>query len=692
MKTTKDPLPNIVKLWIFRVLVKLHCNYKLLNHRGFSNTDLPYRIGLGGFADTSPLDIAGARAEIFRIYEKFEAGAPFELPEQLARNIATLGEMVGLNDVESAILGFSIMVATTSELDDCCDLLGQINVNALQNHLSAILDIPFAQVREHLSFDSRLLQSGLIKFNGDGTRTLFHMLLPLSATFASTMINEDIDGMHFLRDLITVSPEATLSKSDYTHLKDQYELLSAHIETALDSGTGVNILLHGIPGTGKSMLARSLAKDLNTKLMEIASEELDGEVLLPDERLQAFKAANFFFKNQRVILLFDECSDIFDRPNMFTIGRSNNKKKAWINKSLENTSVPAIWITNAIDDIDPAYLRRFTMVVEVPIPDVNQRSAIVGKLTAGLDIDASCLSKIVANKHLSPALIAQSAHVVDGLRDKVSISTSKSMEIILNNSLSAQGYSLLSSESAKVNHKIYDPSFINADIDVEKIVNGLSKSKSGRICLFGPAGTGKTNFCHYLGNKIGMDVIVKRASDLMSKYVGGTEKNYAAAFREATDANAILVIDEVDSFLQDRSTVSHSWESSMINEFLTQLESFQGIFFASTNLVKNLDQAALRRFDLKVKFDYLKPHQSVTLLKKYSDHLELNVPSDLDIHRVNSMYNATVGDYAACARQSKFNPFVTTTQFVDALVTTCSLKKDGVKHSLGFVTESVYAH
>lgn len=111
---------------------------------------------------------------------------------------------------------------------------------------------------------------------------------------------------------------------------------------------------------------------------------------------------------------------------------------------------------------------------------------------------------------------------------------------------------------------------------------------SGRLCLYGPPGTGKTAFAHYLAKQLAKPLIIKRASDLLSPYIGETEMAVAAAFNQATKQQAILLIDEVDSFLQDRSKARQSWEVSMVNELLTQLEAFDGVFIASTNLMHNL--------------------------------------------------------------------------------------------------------
>ena len=90
-------------------------------------------------------------------------------------------------------------------------------------------------------------------------------------------------------------------------------------------------------------------------------------------------------------------------------------------------------------------------------------------------------------------------------------------------------------------------------------------------------------------------------------------KTLHEAFKQATDDGALLLIDEVDSFLQDRRNAQQSWEVSQVNELLIQMEMFSGIFIASTNLMDSLDQAALRRFDLKVKFGFLKKDQAESL-------------------------------------------------------------------------------
>ena len=166
--------------------------------------------------------------------------------------------------------------------------------------------------------------------------------------------------------------------------------------------------------------------------------------------------------------------------------------------------------------------------------------------------------------------------------------------------------------------------------------------------------------------------------------MGESEKNIAKAFREAQNDGAVLLIDEVDSFLQDRRGAQHHWEVSEVNEMLTQMESFPGVFVASTNLLEGLDQAALRRFDLKVKFDFLRPEQAWELVRRYCKQLQLPAPQPDLLTRTMRLQRLTPGDFAAVLRQHRFRPIQSPTTLISALEAECAVKEGG-KASIGFL-------
>ena len=137
----------------------------------------------------------------------------------------------------------------------------------------------------------------------------------------------------------------------------------------------------------------------------------------------------------------------------------------------------------------------------------------------------------------------------------------------------------------------------------------------------------------------------KRASDLISPWVGETEQQIAAAFAEARDAESFLVFDEADSLLADRRFAHRSWEVSQVNEMLTWMESHPLPFACTTNFGEHLDPATLRRFIFKVTLDYLAPSQVETAFRGY---FALRPPAGL-----GELSALTPGDFAVVRRKAE---------------------------------------
>jgi transitional endoplasmic reticulum ATPase len=165
----------------------------------------------------------------------------------------------------------------------------------------------------------------------------------------------------------------------------------------------------------------------------------------------------------------------------------------------------------------------------------------------------------------------------------------------------------------------YDLSCIKSDQNMEQFTHQLvnCKNKGFALCMYGPPGTGKSHYGRYLAQKLGKEVLFKRASDLQSMWVGECEKNIAKAFKEAAEKEMVLIIDEGDSFLRDRTKARNSWEISQVNEMLSQMENHPQPFILTTNLMKDLDSASLRRFTFKLKFDYMDTAQARRMFKGY---------------------------------------------------------------------------
>ena len=220
----------------------------------------------------------------------------------------------------------------------------------------------------------------------------------------------------------------------------------------------------------------------------------------------------------------------------------------------------------------------------------------------------------------------------------------------------------------------YNLDYVACNDNIHRISEGLKRSKKGRICCYGPPGTGKTAWAAWLAEELDMPLLLKQGSDLLNRYVGGTEQNIAQAFEQAKADNALLVLDEVDTFLFSREGADRSWERSQVNEMLTQIERFEGLMVVSTNLIEVLDPAALRRFDLKLKFGYLTLPQRLDFAKQQAEILGLPLLSEEDLGQIESLNLLTPGDFAAVARRHQFSPFQKVQDWLSALQGECEVK------------------
>ena len=191
----------------------------------------------------------------------------------------------------------------------------------------------------------------------------------------------------------------------------------------------------------------------------------------------------------------------------------------------------------------------------------------------------------------------------------------------------------------------FDLSLLRSDMDLVTLAERLVERAERRfsICLQGPPGTGKSACVRYLSDRLDLEVLHKRASDLLSPWVGGTEQNIAEAFREALDAKAFLVFDEADSLLADRRHAVRNWEVSQTNEMLTWMESHPPPFACTTNFAERLGPATLRRFVFKVALDYLDEEQARAAFGMF---FGIDTPAAVALPA-----NLTPGDFAVVRRK-----------------------------------------
>ncbi|MDE3954430.1 ATP-binding protein [Glaesserella parasuis] len=596
------------------------------------------------------------------------------------QNIEKLGEILELNEAEKSIFRFVFHLKKEKRMRDLTLYLPNINLSRVIEIVADVLSLSKDDVRKVFSKKQKLFAYGLIEFSRSPDRFDEYLNWGKTLDFDDFLTQPLTEEMLLARcTLPTEKP--TLSLSHFEHIKPTYELMLSHLKWSIDNAKkGTNILIYGLPGTGKTELAGLLSEVLNVSSYTMAYMDEDDDVLGGQRRLENCRLAQRLLQDKSAVIIFDEIEDVF--ASSFMERSVAQENKAWVNQFLENNDVPMIWLSNSVSCIDNAYLRRFDLVFEMPDLPFSHKEKLIRSIV-NEQLSHDYIRHFSQVKALSPAIITRGLTVMKQAYSDCSQQDFAEKTLNwFNQMLKSQGFKKI---EPLVEGKIsYNLDWVACNDDIYKITEGLKRTKRGRICCYGPPGTGKTAWANWLGQELGMSVLICQGSDLLDKYVGGTEKKIAQAFAQAKENNMVLVFDEIDTFLFARENGQRSWERSQVNEMLTQIEKFEGLLVVSTNLMDGLDPAALRRFDLKLHFNYLKPEQAIKFAQEQVNKLSLPDLTDVEQDRIAQLRNLTPGDFAAVARRHRFAPFDNLDEWLKAIKAECEIKQGKVARRIGF--------
>lgn len=602
----------------------------------------------------------------------------------LIQNIEMLGDALALTPADLAVLTFAMVMKTFGIFER---IVTHQNQSVSNRQLARLIETLTGQsaddVIESLRSDSRLIASGMVTIergNADLESKIDVMNILVGTMLMPHKSKEDL-ARHFLRP---ASP-STLTLDAYPHLASDITTLKEYLTNLRERHeSGINILFYGPPGTGKTELVKALAKELGQSLYEINFSDEDGDPISGPARLRAYNFSKRLLEgNHQAMLMFDEIEDVISGGSDFLeilMGSVKESKtnKAWINRTMERNQVPTIWVTNN-QQIDPAYRRRFDYSVYFPVPPSDVRVEIARHHLGEVAPNDDWLRRIASNEQVSPGQyerMAKVARIVGGEARHVVA------ERTLDRSMRLMGQKRQPCRNTL--YTSYTTEFINSDLNVVRLLEGLMRRPNASICLYGPPGTGKSEFARHVADQIHRPLVLRRASDLLDMYVGGTEANIAEMFMEAREREAVLLLDEADSFLQDRRGATRSWEITQVNELLTQMEAFDGVFICTTNLMANLDSASLRRFSIKAQFDYLTPDQSWSMFNAELTRLGGTPDAHLE-PQVRRLAKLTPGDFAVAARQiGLWSASVDANALLEMLKREVSIKGHGT--AIGFVS------
>ncbi|MBS6020764.1 MAG: ATP-binding protein [Haemophilus haemolyticus] len=601
----------------------------------------------------------------YKTLQKSTALLP-ELWKQAYENLVTLAEFLQLNPVEQELLRFAMHLRSEGAMRDLFGYLPKSDLQRTAAIMADLLKQPKNQILSALKKGSKLDAYGLI--DRDYRPNSVHDYLDWGETldfdeFVTQPLNENV----LLKSCTEVAQVPSLQLDDFAHIAGMKEMMLTYLQQALKHHQkGVNLLIYGVPGTGKTEFAGLLAQALGISAYNITYMDSDGDVVKAEQRLNYSRLAQTLLNGKQALLIFDEIEDVFNGSLM---ERSvAQKNKAWTNQLLENNNVPMIWLSNSVSGIDPAFLRRFDLILEMPDLPLKNKSALITQLTEG-KLSPAYVQHFAKVRSLTPAILSRTIRVAKELNTS---NFAETLLMMFNQTLKSQNKPKI--EPLVLGKADYNLDYVACNDNIHRISEGLKRSKKGRICCYGPPGTGKTAWAAWLAEQLDMPLLLKQGSDLLNPYVGGTERNIAQAFEQAKADNALLVLDEVDTFLFSREGANRSWERSQVNEMLTQIERFEGLMVVSTNLIEVLDPAALRRFDLKLKFDYLTLKQRLDFAKQQAEILGLPLLSKEDLSQIESLNLLTPGDFSAVARRHQFSPFQKVQDWLNALQGECEVK------------------
>jgi len=633
-------------------------------------------------------------------------GAPPESP--FLKRLVELCETFKLSELEHEILAVCALSTCSMLFQALVDKLnenyrrgysrtvaGWQSIEKLADFISASLPV----ITGALSEDSKLRRLGFIDSEYKPSHDVFQYLMSLREDPLSERYFKSFTGETLPLDRLMIKP------SDINTIRA--------ILKNRQSGQGVNLLLGGPPGVGKTETVRSLAAYLGLQLYEVRSQQnTDNPHASNDEgtfRIRALWAAqNLIGSSNNTVILIDEADDLLGNRSAgnffgFLLGKRSSVGKAVLNEALDRSNCIQFWVANNLAGIDSSTRRRFDYAIKYEKATAVDRQSIwltaterygltevisieeQRKMACRFQIDAGGIDSALRNTaNLQKAglnkeqilghieqLLASQQHFMSG--NPVAFCNNSANEEVV----------------APENLNIKPVENLNAMLQIIEKAKGKDQSQeklpSLRLLFCGFPGTGKTHLARSIADDIGCPLHYKTASSILDKYVGEAEKNIREAFYEAQRENAILFFDEIDSLLRSRESASQRWEVSQVNEFLSALESFQGIFIAATNHVEGLDKASLRRFHFCLNFEPLSSEGSLnfyrTLLLPLADG---NFGSD-EINTLAAIQGLTPSDFGSLKERLKLiGDSMSHSELIEALKNIRDTRLGGSKPAIGF--------
>ena len=467
----------------------------------------------------------------------------------LDQNIQEFKRMFNLDDVETELCVFLFIMANWTEFESFFASHLQCNRYQGRKWLAVILDCREAQLVGALT--GKLDQIGILdKENYRGAFELKQMfgqqLQDLSPNEFRTQFIKQVKCDPIPLDAHVI--EKTITTNILTKLSYKPE-------------TSTHVLLYGPPGTGKTSYAYGIAEKLGLNCYQL---DIGGKDSPFSRRAAITASVNMVSESDRSLLIADDCDSILNTRSSWSFF-GETPDKPWLHEILEKPGVRMIWTVNSVADIEESVARRFTFSVNFKPFNRQQRvqlwQNVVRKHKVKRFLNDSEIEELSKRFEVSAGVIDHAIRKVAESRKHSEEDFKASVVLTLESHirLSKGGRS---PANEKHDYKDFTLEGLNlSGTDPHVLLEELAafdefskkpdsnEPVSMSLLFHGPPGTGKSALAKFIATHLEKEIVIKRASDVFSKWVGETEKNIRDAYEEACSKEAVLIFDEADSLI-----------------------------------------------------------------------------------------------------------------------------------------------